>query len=238
MTAQINAEIQKLAPTAVVELFELDATALGEPTIIRFHAGTNELRSPVVWQGNTYNPFPIQASGFEYTGNGQLPRPKLAVANITGIITALVLQYQDLLGAKITRKRTHARFLDAVNFAGGVNPTADPTAEYPDDIYSIDRKSLENREVVEFELATAFDVAGTQIPRRPIIQGLCTWLAIGGYRGTYCGYADTRYFNVDDVQVSTLAEDRCAGRLSSCKIRFGATSELPFGGFPGAGLMR
>ena len=31
--------------------------------------------------------------------------------------------------------------------------TPDPTAEFPQEIYAIDRKSAENREIVEFELA-------------------------------------------------------------------------------------
>jgi len=49
-----------------------------------------------------------------------------------------------------------------------VNPfgTPDPTAEFPQEIYKIDRKSAENREVVEFELAAVFDLAGIRAPKR------------------------------------------------------------------------
>ena len=50
--------------------------------------------------------------------------------------------------------------------ADGQNPTADPTAEFPREIYSVDRKSSENREVVEFELAAPTDLAGVRIPKR------------------------------------------------------------------------
>ena len=39
--------------------------------------------------------------------------------------------------------------------------TPDPTAEFPQEIYSIDRKSTENREIVEFELAAPTDLAGS-----------------------------------------------------------------------------
>ena len=59
-----------------------------------------------------------------------------------------------------------AKFIDAVNFADGSNPTADNTAEFPQEVYSIDRKSGENREVVEFELAAPSDLAGIRIPLR------------------------------------------------------------------------
>ena len=61
-----------------------------------------------------------------------------------------------------------ARYLDAVNFPGGTNPlgTPDPTAEFPKEIYKIDRKSAENRDVVQFELAAAIDMAGVRAPQR------------------------------------------------------------------------
>ena len=44
--------------------------------------------------------------------------------------------------------------------------TPDPTAEYPQEIYKIDRKSAENRDVVQFELASVFDLAGIRAPNR------------------------------------------------------------------------
>lgn len=229
----ITSEIQKLAPSAVIELFVLDTTSFGGE-VYRFHAGTNNLRQRVVWQGQEYQPFPVQVTGFEYNGSGQLPRPKMAVANVTGIITAMVLLYQDLLGAKLTRKRTLAKYLDAVNFEGGVNPTADATAEFADDVYFIDRKSIESRDVVEFELAAAFDVQGVKLPRRQIVQNVCPWK----YRGAECSYTGTTYFDANDTPVGAVAQDVCGKRLSSCKARFGENSELPFGGFPAAGLIR
>ena len=44
--------------------------------------------------------------------------------------------------------------------------TPDPTAEYPQEIYKIDRKSTENRAAVQFELAASFDLANIRIPLR------------------------------------------------------------------------
>ena len=228
----IATDIQKLAPGAIVELFEVDLTPFGGD-LLRFHAGTNQLTQNIVWQGNTYTAFPVQASGFEFTGQGQAPRPRLLVANVFGSITALVLQYDDIVGAKVTRKRTLSKYLDAVNFPGGVNPTADPTAEFPNDVFYVDRKSSENNEIVEFELAPAMDVTGVMLPRRQIIQNICPWR----YRGAECGYTGTSYFNTND-QPTDQANDACGKRLSSCKLRFGEFAELPYGAFPAAGLLR
>ena len=74
----------------------------------------------------------------------------------------------DLTGAKVTRIRTMARFVDAANFSGATNPfgTPDPDAEFPREVYYIDRKSEENRQVVQFELAAIFDMAGIRAPKR------------------------------------------------------------------------
>jgi lambda family phage minor tail protein L len=229
----IESEIQKLALSARVELFEVDLTSLGD-SVYRFHAGTNQLSQPIIWQGNTYAPWPCQATGFDYNTRGQLPRPKLVLANVSGAITALVLLLNDCVGAKVTRKLTLLKFLDAANFPGGVNPTADPNAHLPDEIYFIDRKATENSEIVEFELTAPFDVTGVMLPRRQIIQNICPWK----YRGSECGYTGTNYFNADDTQASSLAQDVCGKRLSSCKKRFGENSELPYGGFPGAGQIQ
>ena len=184
ITTALATEIQSLSPTAVVELFVVDLTSLGD-SVYRFHAGTNALQAAVVWQGQTYTPFPCQATGFDLSTNGQLPRPKLVLSNVLGTITALILATKDCVGGKVTRKRTLVKFLDAVNFAGGVNATADATAFFPDDLYIIDRKVSETKTVVEFELAAAFDIAGVQLPRRQIIQNLCAFR----YRGSECGYA-------------------------------------------------
>ena len=121
---------------------------------------------------------PIQATGFAYQ-RGQLPRPKLSVSNALGTITAILLNVNkvtagnDLSAATVTRIRTLARYLDAVNFPPDedgvqVNPlgTPDPTAEFPREIYKIDRKSAENRNLVEFELAAVFDLIGVRAPQR------------------------------------------------------------------------
>ena len=230
-------ELQAIAPSAIIELYELEINALqhGTSATYRFHAGTNLVNNgDVTWAGNVYQRFPIEADGFEYSGQGTLPRPRLRCSNIFGTITAILLTLPSgLEGAKVTRIRTMARYIDAVNFPGGTNPygTPDPTAEFPREIYYIDRKSAENRDVVEFELASAFDLAGVRAPKRQCISSVCQWK----YRSAECGYTGTNYFNANDVAVGTAAQDVCGKRVSSCKARFGANAELPFGSYAGVG---
>ena len=50
--------------------------------------------------------------------------------------------------------------------------TPDPTAEFPQEIYKIDRKSAENREIVTFELAAVFDLAGVRAPKRQATRSI------------------------------------------------------------------
>ena len=175
-TAPIVSDLQKINPSAIIELFTLttDATLHGSAQTYRFHNGTSlNNNGDIVWAGNQYLKMPIKAEGFAYQ-KGQLPRPTLTVSNALGTITSILLTVNatttgnDLTGATVTRIRTLARFIDAVNFPGDINPygTPDATAEFPQEIYKIDRKAAENREVVQFELAAVFDLAGIRAPNR------------------------------------------------------------------------
>ena len=175
-SSAIVSNLQNTNPSAIIELFtlQLDNNLHGATTIYRFHAGSSlKDNGEIVWAGNSYQRFPIKAEGFAFR-QGQLPRPTLTVSNALGTISAILIDVNatttgnDLTGATVTRIRTLARFLDAVNFPGDINPygTPDSTAEFPQEIYKIDRKSAENREVVQFELASVFDLAGIRAPNR------------------------------------------------------------------------
>lgn len=229
----VSQDLQAIAPSAVIELFELhlDQTLHGGTDIYRFHAGSNALNTPgdVIWNGNSYLRYPVQVEGFEYSGQGQLPRPKLTVSNLASTISALLLIVNaetpgnDLIGAKLIRIRTLARYLDGANFEGGANPSgaADPTAEFPRDIYYIARKSAENRDVVEFECAAAFDLQNVNAPRRLCINNICQWT----YRSSIgCGYDPTEigpFWTAADQPAASIATDVCSKRLNSCILRFG-----------------
>ena len=180
VNSAVFSNLQSINPSAIIELFTLQlSTALhGANTIYRFHAGSNlDANGEIVWAGNSYLRFPIQATGFAFQ-KGQLPRPKITISNATGLISSILLTVNetttgnDLTGATVTRIRTLAKFLDAVNFSDGINATADPSAEFPQEIYAIDRKATETREVVEFELAAPTDLAGVRIPGRQATRSI------------------------------------------------------------------
>jgi len=244
VTVPVSA-LQAFAPGALIELFELELNAAqhGVNETYRFHAGVNATgnNGDIIWNSQAYMRFPLEAEGFEYSGQGQLPRPKLRISNIFGTITALILTLPNgLEGAKVTRIRTLGRYLDGANFpvSGDIlltedsfallledsssilldptNPTEDPTAEFPREIYYVDRKVVETRDVIEFELAAVFDLIGVRAPKRQCVSNVCQWK----YRGPECGYVGNAYFNTNNQPVTTLAEDACGKQLSSCELRF------------------
>ena len=182
---------QEINPGAIVELFTLtlDSTLHGASTVYRFHNGANlNSNGKVVWNGNQYERFPIQCEGFEFSGRGTLPRPTISISNILGTITAIMQNVNettvgnDSNGTKLVKIRTLVRFLDAVNFPGNTNPhgTPDPTAEFPQEIYFLDRKISENRGIVQWEAISALDLVNVKLPKRiatrSIFPGIGTFI--------------------------------------------------------------
>lgn len=180
--------LQSTNPSAIIELFELvlDSTLHGtiqgkpstnnENNIYRFHAGSNlNANGQIIWQNKKYLRYPVEASGFVFQ-KGQLPRPQITISNTLSLITAAMLEVNkitagnDLTGAKVIRIRTLAKFLDAGNFSGGNGDAANN--EFPREIYYIDRKAAENREIVTFELASISDLAGIRLPKRQCTRKL------------------------------------------------------------------
>ncbi|MCE9931844.1 phage minor tail protein L [Obesumbacterium proteus] len=248
----LNSDYQKLEPGNTVRLFEVDGSAFGLDEVLRFHAYNLSLTPEEItaaggddaklaaksiwWQGKEYGAWPCQIEGLEMATSGSTAQPTLTLANLNGSITALCLRFEDMAQAKVTIHDTLAHYLDANNFPEG-NPTADPEQEKKQ-VYYIDRKSLENDETVEFELASPADLRGLQIPTRQI-HSLCTWCSRGWYRtGKGCDYAGTRYFDENGQPVDDPSQDKCGGLLSDCQKRFGENNPVPFGGFPGAALIR
>tara|TARA_R100001126_G_scaffold99033_1_gene74043 strand:- start:330 stop:947 length:618 start_codon:yes stop_codon:yes gene_type:complete len=190
-----HSELQKLNPSSIIELFEIELVeglhyATGNPTSVpttyRFHAGTKiDSYADIVWQSNTYEKLPIEVKGFEYSGKGQIPRPQLFISNLGGITSSgtalrvtdllttvnLITANNDLLNAKVTRIKTTADNLDAANFSGGSNPYGTPSSDqFPQEIYFIDRKHTESRDVVHFELVSALDLQNLRLPKRQVTR--------------------------------------------------------------------
>jgi lambda family phage minor tail protein L len=112
----------------------------------------------------TYTAFPFEFTGYERRTTGSLPRPSITFANINRTFTAYLANYDELIGAKIIRRKTLAKYL-------GENPPV----EFPKEIYYIERKTLENQLQVQFELASNFDVQGITLPTRRVIGTRCPW---------------------------------------------------------------
>ena len=194
------AELNKINPSHIIELFELELT-VGKhipnpntqnlPTVYRFHAGAN-LNSfgEVIFQSNSYQRVAVQTQGFEKKSTGVLTRPTITFSNLGGIVqnpaTGLVITmsdflaivnevtpHNDLIDAKLTRKMPLASALDNANFSSGTNPFGTPSADrLRDEIFVIDRKAIENRQVVQFELTAAHDLENRLIPQRTVTRDL------------------------------------------------------------------
>lgn len=231
--SSIYESANKLAPDPYIELFELRPiqNLHNTSTPIRWHNGANEaITGSVVFNGLTYNRIAIEASGFEETSTGTMPRPKLSISNSDLIISLLLNDINnfnygnDLAGAEIRRIKTLKKHLD-----NGSDP--DPSVTAPYQIWYIDRKESENSNIVVFELSTQLDQPNRQVPKRQLIGNCCQWQ----YKSSECSYTGTDYFDKNDNSVSAVSADVCGKRLSSCKKRFGEDNPLPFGSFPAAG---
>lgn len=261
----LTSDLQKLSVAGLVTLYELDATKLGAG-VYRWHGhigfedwelifryldktryldknrslnaiGKREItKRDIIWQGQTYSPIAIQTDGLEMRGDGRASTPSLALANslggIQGAISALCLRFDDFAGAKLTVINTMAKYLDAANFSDG-NPLA--ANEYRRQLWYVEQKTSENASAVTFELSNPVDFEGAQIPCREITN-YCHWCVQGRYRGEECGYIGTARFDEFGNPTTDPAKDKCGGRLSDCRLRFGDNNPLPFGGFPASSM--
>ena len=136
MTLPIS-ELQQTNPSAIIDLYELElveglhyatGNPLGIETVYRWHSGVAQnSQGELIFNGNTYSQMPIEAEGFDYKGSSQkssLPRPTLRVSNLLSTVSTILAEingvtpHNDLIGAKVTRFRTMAKFISASNFAG------------------------------------------------------------------------------------------------------------------------
>lgn len=233
-------ESSRLETSERLELFKIDLTVLGDT--VYFIVKSSDDPDPIVWQGDTYTPFNFQSEGFDIIGRDSLPTPKITISAADSLFTGLVNQFNDLVGATVTRTVTFKKFLDG-------EPGANPAAHFPLDVYRVERKSSENKFQIEFELSTVFDQQGTMLPKRTINSTFCPWIYRrfnGGTSGnplldfnyqegdSACPYQGSDYFDMDG-NTTTAANDKASKKVDTCcKKRFGDDGILPFGGFPGA----
>ncbi len=230
MTDLIATDRQRLEQDAVVQMFELDARKFGDG-ILRF-SPTSVDGGPVVFNSYVYQPLPIKAEGFAWSGSGALPRPTLTLAAKDLVFLSLVINSDDLVGCPVKRIRTYRKYLD-----DGATPN--PEAVFPPDSYVIEKKKLQKRMYLQFELSTLMDQQGRMIPNRQILRDSCThrfrFWANGrwNYDGVTCPYSGAAMFKVNGESTSDPTQAKCGKRISDCRRHFGEKAVLPFYGFPG-----
>ena len=192
-----NAELQGLQGDAIIDLYILDLTALGATgnnRFVRFVNWTVADGRPVAYASQQYTAIPMKAGGFNIQTDGVPPNPTITVSNIGLEFTGLVNVWDDLIGARLTRRRVLARHLDS-----GTNP--DGNAHWPDEVWFIQQKEAEQKLMVTFKLSTAFDLDGVFLPRRRALRYTCPWV----YRGEGCGYTGPPVANANDEPLTTSA---------------------------------
>ena len=253
-SVDIATDVQHLAAGNLISLYELDATDIGASQVYYFTENT-DAGSSVVFNSITYLPLDFEVEDLEVSGSGQLPEPTIRFSNVNNAIGAAVNSLQDLVGAVLTRRRTFEKYLDG-------RPAADPTAQFPIDLFVIEQKLSHNKIFIEFKLVPWLDYTGVRMPKRQVLRDSCsylyrTWDVDAGdfdYTGvTECPYTletgDPGFPGYTDINgdACSAADDDCGKRLSDCTHRNEANPDLkdsknrftiPFGGFPNVAKIR
>ena len=236
MTETVAAHVQRAALDAKIELFTVDLTIYGG-SVYHYVNDVHGDGTSVAFDSITYAPLPISSDGWQRSGRGTMPRPTITLSNVTGLFSYLNLLYDDLIGVPVTRTRTFLWALDG-------QPGADPAAIlYPIDSFVIARKTHQDNESVQYELAAKMDLEGRVFPSRPMLQNAClhTYRQWNGsafdYSQATCPYTGTVYRNRTG-QVVPASQDKCAKTLPECLARFGVSTDLGFTGFPGIDRVR
>ena len=251
----LTSDFQKLVVDGLIMLFELDATKLGAG-VLRFHGHISraeweriytQIGEPaphvitdptvytreIIWQGQVFDAMPLQISGLERRSDGRASAPTLTMANniggLQGAVSAYCLQFNDFAGAKVKVITTLVKYLDAANFSNG-NPSA--ANEAKEQIWFVEQKTSENAQQVTFELSNPIDFEGLKIPVRDITN-YCAW----EYRGEECGYTGAARFTIKGEPTIDPTLDQCSKRLKGCRLRFGNTKPLSFGGMPASAIV-
>ncbi len=217
----------------IVDLYQLDLTKLNG-TIYYFTTSIEPGSGFLSFAGIVYNAVDIMVDGFEVSGRGSLPTPSFKIANISRALTGLVADYDDLVGAPVTRIQTLSKYLDD-------GDTPNPSAHFPPDVFVIAQKVVQDKLLLEFQLQAAIDVEGQKIPNRLVLRNYCKrayriWNPNNGafdYSKAQCPYAGAGYFDRNG-EPTTPDKDQCGKDRTGCMARYG-DSPLPTWAFFGVG---
>lgn len=209
-TFKDNKDLQGLQGDAIIDLWTLDfqpvnPNATPADRYLRFCNWLVTDGVEVDYDSLTYFPIPYKATGFTVQTSGVPPSPSLQISNIGLAFTGFVNNWEDLVGAKLTRRRVLARHLD-----GGSDP--DTSAHWPDETWFVQQKASENKLFVSFSLSTAFDLDGVTLPRRRALRHTCPFV----YRGEGCDYAGPPIADAND-NLLNLSDDADVQALLTAK---------------------
>ena len=193
--------------TEIIDLFEIKLNDF--EGYLYFH-GSKNFEKNLVFQGKTYLYIPCEMSNLQYDSEGKQNRPTFTISNVNNFISNIIKDRKDLLGKDFYRKKLLAKDLDSVNFDGeSKNPLGvSGFSEFiSSDKFIINKKNLENKERVEFELSNVLDIDGLTCPSRKVYNNSCPWL----YRGYGCNYGKNLsysgpYINITEPSDKTLLE--------------------------------
>ena len=204
----ISTELSKLDPSELITFYEIDVSDIKTNLLLnknveitedvfRFHNLNNLKGVTLYFNSVAYYSIPIQADGFEMTSAGNLPRPTLTITAVEGLEEPLsmmkksFIELENLVGAKVTRIRTFAKYLNQSlnDDVQGVGENEQGLAELPRDVFFIERKSLEDKNNIQFELSSILDLENLTLPARPVLSSRCPF----SYRGEGCLYEYKSY---------------------------------------------
>lgn len=241
LTPDSGATPPRPAPAGEVDSARADAGVVVDLFTVTREDGTVEryTTGPVAgdsaqYGGETYRPLPIVIEGGSFSSSGVAVPPTLRASNLSTATAP-----RDWHGARIDRTRTLARYLDGA-------AEADSTRHWPVESWVVDRLMAERRDEVVWQLSSPLDLEIAEVPGRQVLRDDCRW----HYRrrvgnawvyppvATGCPYRGAGMWTAQDEPTNDPALDKCSGRLSGCRLRFGEHGELPFGGFAGVARYR
>lgn len=239
MTTTIQQASQRLNGESLVTLFTLDASAIGGG-IYRWAGCCEPDGSYVRFGGLEYPPMMFKVEGFEWNGNGDLPRPQISTMTEDGSelgqsFMNLAIGYKGGQSATLYRIRTLARYLDGHEDEGRTLSEV----SYVQDIYLVDRLISLSKTGATWELITPMDHPYAKLPSRQALRDACTWVyrKWNGSSFEYdatdmaCPYAGTACFDKNGNSTDP-AHDECGHMWADCLRRFNQQTGIPFGGFP------
>lgn len=145
---------------ALIDLYQLDLAPIGYNIQLYFCNFSQSNGANIAFQGRPYVAYPIEASGFEKSIQGSLPTPSLSVSNVFADISSLIINYQGLGGAKLTRIQILASNIDGT--AGANSSDIESTEIYYISSY------IENSKEVKFNLKHPLALDKLRLPRKRI----------------------------------------------------------------------